>query len=69
MARTITFFDALPVTINPPISTLSLVPTASRVEMFFAVAGTAWKNESGLVAVPEGLVLIIWTLPSNAPPF
>ena len=34
MARKTTFFGTLPVTIKPPIKTLSPVPTLNRVEMF-----------------------------------
>src|SRR6266478_7111472 len=41
MARTIIFFGCVPVTMKPPISTLSPVSTRKRVEMFPRIAGEA----------------------------
>ena len=39
MARIITFLGCVPVTMKPPIKTLSPVSTASRVEIFPSVLG------------------------------
>ena len=47
IARTITFFACVPVTINPPINTLSAVPTLSRVEIFPSCTGKAAGDGDG----------------------
>ena len=54
MARTIIFFGCVPVTMKPPISTLSPVSTRKRVEMFPRIAGEALGVGVG-VGVAEGV--------------
>ena len=44
MARTITFFGCVPVTMNPPMSTLSPVSTRRRVEMLARTVGSRSKS-------------------------
>src|SRR5204862_1556958 len=60
MTRTIIFFGCVPVTMKPPISTLSPVSTRKRVEMFPRIAGEALGVAVGedvgvSVGVPVGV--------------
>src|SRR5450432_3846277 len=55
MARTITFFGCVPVTMNPPMSAFSPVSTRRRVEMFPRVVGIVLGVGEGVaVAVGSG---------------
>ena len=51
MARTITFFGCVPVTMNPPMSTLSPVSTRKRVEMF---SQNRWVRLEVQIPMPRG---------------
>src|ERR1700740_2433435 len=58
IARTIIFFGCVPVTMKPPINTLSPVSTRKRVEMFPRIAGEAPGVDVGVavaVSVAVGL--------------
>ena len=56
IARTIIFFGCVPVTMKPPISTLSPVSTRKRVEMFPRIAGEALGVAVG-IAVDVGVTV------------
>ena len=52
IARAMTCFDSVPVTMNPPIETLSSIPTFTRVEIL-----PSWTGKNGVgagVGVGEG---------------
>src|SRR5437899_9118859 len=57
IARTITFLGSVPVMMNPPIRTLSLVRTRARVEIFCNCAGAVGGVGVGVGAV-QGLLFV-----------